>query len=58
MSMNPNIHSSISSNGRRPLWIGITSRCGDPEWLQQNARNYIAMDDGSGGGKARTHPTH
>ncbi|MFM7582044.1 MAG: hypothetical protein ACKO9F_04875, partial [Caldilinea sp.] len=27
----------------RPLWIGITSRHGHPEWLQQNARNYIAM---------------
>lgn len=29
--------------GRRPLWIGITSRYGSPEWLQQNARNYLAM---------------
>jgi len=27
----------------RPLWIGITSRHGDPGWLQQNTRNYIAM---------------
>lgn len=27
----------------RPLWIGITSRRGDVDWLQQNARNYIAM---------------
>lgn len=27
----------------RPLWIGITSRHGHPEWLQQNARNYLAM---------------
>lgn len=27
----------------RPLWIGITSRHGNPDWLQQNARNYIAM---------------
>lgn len=30
-------------NGNRPLWIGITSRHGSAEWLQQNARNYIAM---------------
>lgn len=30
-------------NGARPLWIGITSRHGAPEWLQQNARNYLAM---------------
>ena len=29
--------------GRRPLWIGVTSRHGSPEWLQQNARNYLAM---------------
>ena len=29
--------------GRRPLWIGVTSRHGNPEWLQQNARNYLAM---------------
>lgn len=42
-SMNPIIHPSMSSNGRRPLWIGITSRRGDSEWLQQNARNYIAL---------------
>lgn len=27
----------------RPLWIGVTSRHGRPEWLQQNARNYLAM---------------
>lgn len=27
----------------RPLWIGITSRHGRPEWLQQNARNYLTM---------------
>lgn len=27
----------------RPLWIGITSRHGAPEWLQQNTRNYLAM---------------
>ena len=32
-----------STNPRRPLWIGITSRHGSPEWLQQNARNYLAM---------------
>jgi len=28
---------------QRPLWIGITSRHGSPEWLQQNSRNYLAM---------------
>jgi len=27
----------------RPLWIGVTSRHGNPAWLQQNARNYLAM---------------
>lgn len=27
----------------RPLWIGVTSRHGAAEWLQQNTRNYIAM---------------
>jgi putative glutamine amidotransferase len=27
----------------RPLWIGVTARHGRPEWLQQNARNYLAM---------------
>lgn len=32
-----------SANGQRPLWIGITSRHGSPEWLQQNSRNYLAM---------------
>ncbi|MFO7632574.1 MAG: gamma-glutamyl-gamma-aminobutyrate hydrolase family protein, partial [Caldilinea sp.] len=34
---------SAAVDGSRPLWIGITSRHGNPEWLQQNARNYIAM---------------
>lgn len=45
MSINPTLVSDSSPirNGRRPLWIGITSRRGDPEWLQQSARNYIAM---------------
>ncbi len=43
MSVNLTIHPSITLNGGRPLWIGVTSRRGDPEWLQQNARNYIAM---------------
>jgi putative glutamine amidotransferase len=33
----------ITHNGSRPLWIGVTSRHGAPQWLQQNARNYIAM---------------
>ncbi|HHY53849.1 MAG TPA: gamma-glutamyl-gamma-aminobutyrate hydrolase family protein [Chloroflexi bacterium] len=32
----------VISTGR-PLWIGITSRHGRPEWLQQNTRNYLAM---------------
>lgn len=32
-----------STTPQRPLWIGITSRHGSPEWLQQNARNYLAM---------------
>ena len=32
-----------STPQQRPLWIGITSRHGSPEWLQQNARNYLAM---------------
>lgn len=32
-----------STKPHRPLWIGITSRHGSPEWLQQNARNYLAM---------------
>lgn len=32
-----------SHDGSRPLWIGVTSRHGSPEWLQQNARNYLAM---------------
>lgn len=27
----------------RPLWIGVTSRHGAAEWLQQNTRNYITM---------------
>ncbi|HRA68346.1 MAG TPA: hypothetical protein PL187_20145, partial [Caldilinea sp.] len=38
--MSVNLRSHDSS---RPLWIGVTSRHGSPEWLQQNARNYLAM---------------
>ncbi len=40
---NSSVPNPTSLNGSRPLWIGITSRHGNPEWLQQNARNYIAM---------------
>jgi putative glutamine amidotransferase len=27
----------------RPLWIGITTRRGDAEWIQNNTRNYLAV---------------
>jgi putative glutamine amidotransferase len=27
----------------RPLWIGITTRHGGAEWIQENTRNYVAM---------------
>ena len=27
----------------RPLWIGITTRHGDAEWVQKNTHNYVAM---------------
>ena len=27
----------------RPLWIGITTRHGGAEWVQENTRNYVAM---------------
>lgn len=26
-----------------PLWIGVTTRHGDPEWVQSNTRNYIQV---------------
>ena len=29
--------------GDRPLWIGITTRRGDAEWVQKNTRNYVAV---------------
>jgi putative glutamine amidotransferase len=29
--------------GDRRLWIGITTRRGDAEWVQKNTRNYVAM---------------
>ncbi len=29
--------------GDRQLWIGITTRRGDAEWVQKNTRNYVAM---------------
>ena len=29
--------------GDRRLWIGITTRRGDAEWVQNNTRNYVAM---------------
>jgi putative glutamine amidotransferase len=32
----------------RPLWIGITTRHGDEEWVQQNTRNYLAVVQGAG----------
>ena len=38
-----NSSAAASGTRARPLWIGITSRHGTPDWLQQNARNYIAM---------------
>ena len=31
-----------TSSDERPLWIGITTRHGDPAWLAENTRNYIA----------------
>jgi putative glutamine amidotransferase len=31
-----------TSSDERPLWIGITTRHGDPTWLAENTRNYIA----------------
>lgn len=27
----------------KPLWIGVTTRHGDPEWVQNNTRNYLAV---------------
>jgi putative glutamine amidotransferase len=27
----------------RPLWIGITTRRGDAEWVQKNTHNYVAV---------------
>jgi putative glutamine amidotransferase len=34
--------------GDRKLWIGITTRRGDAEWVQKNTRNYVAMVRGAG----------
>lgn len=39
--MSTNLVSNDSNH--RPLWIGITSRRGDPAWLQRWARNYLFM---------------
>ena len=30
-------------SGDRRLWIGITTRRGDAEWVQKNTRNYVAV---------------
>lgn len=27
----------------KPLWIGVTTRHGDPEWVQTNTRNYLQV---------------
>ena len=32
----------IAAGRARPLWIGITSRSGSPEWLQRNTRYYLS----------------
>lgn len=29
--------------GRTPRWIGVTTRHGDPDWVQKNTRNYIQV---------------
>lgn len=34
---------SVTSVMPTPLWIGVTTRHGDPAWVQKNTRNYLQV---------------